>query len=403
MAGPVPSTPHKPPSGDTTGGGGLLVWVTLDAALPAVRDMLAGLRARAERAGATGEVPGGVTLRLVPPGAVRRVPREVDGCVGQVRSPALAAFARSRPAVSVYSLADVPAGRRVYSDPVAGARLAFDHFADRDVRRLRTYLCRPVGGARRERAEAFEAVARAAGCEVERFEPPGPDIGPADRACVGRLARWLARQPRPVGVMAVDDWHGLHVAEAAAEARLRVPDDVAILGHNDDRPVCEFCRPPLSSVATDQRRIGAEAMGLLLRLIAGRPAPGRPTLVPPAGVVSRASSDVQHTADPVVADALRFIRDRLADGVTPADVLRHVPASASTVRRRFLAHRGHGVAEALRRARLDRVERLLLAGDAPLADVAAGAGYEHVSQLCRDFKRRTGRTPGEFRAARRGA
>jgi LacI family transcriptional regulator len=353
--------------------------------------MLGGIRAAAkERAG--------LTLRLVEPHLLRTL-REVDGYIGQV-APADTA---SLPIVSLYSTGSNDPRLQVYSDPRAASELAFGHFRERDLTCVRTYIARGVEGARRRRAEHFETLATNASLDVGRIEFDDAVSGPASPTTVSRLAKYLLRQPRPMSVMAIDDWHGLRVIEAAAEAGLRVPDDVAVLGHNDDAPLCRFCDPPLSSVATNQQRIGYEGMKLLVDLMEGKPPPEVPIRIPPIGVVARASTDVQHTSDPAVADALRYIRDHLADGITPADVIAHAPASASTLHRRFKQHLGHGIAVQLRNARLERVRQLLVADDAPLVLVAADTGYGHVSQMCRDFKARFGSTPTEYRDAQREA
>ena len=365
------------------------MWVTLDPTMPRVRDMLTGIRVAAR------ERPG-VVLRLVSPGAGDAAQRSggPDGLIGWFGA------TPPRPAVSVFSVGGLPEACRVFSDPAGGAALEVAHLLERDFKTIRTFRSGPLAGVRKERVEKAEALAREAGCDTARYQRAEPLAGLADERETDEIVAWLLEQPLPLGVLAADDWHGLRVIEAAVAAGLRVPDEVAVIGYHNDEPLCNFCDPPLSSVATDQEGIGRRAMEMLLRMLDGQPAEG-PIRVPPLRVVARGSTDVQHTADPLVGAALCYIRDQLAGGITPADVERHVPASPRTLRRRFLEHRGQTVAEALRTARLDRVARLLLLDDAPLVAVAVDAGYAHVSQMCRDFKRHTGRTPTEHRQEHR--
>lgn len=362
--------------------------VVLDPRSPSSRHMLGGVRRQARRHASW-------RLELVPPHAPPASLRNAAGLVGWLQH--VEHRPLDTPAVSVLSTSSLPESLRVHSDPLAGGRLAAEHLLQRDLRRLSVCISPQAKGARRRRAEVFADVAREAGATVDWFELTRFKGEPADQVVVGRLAAWLDARTLPLGLMCQDDAWGLLAVQACGLAGLRVPDGVAVVGHNNDVPICEFCDPPLSSVEPNQPRIGYEAAGLLARLMAGEPPPERPIRVPPVGVVTRGSTDVQHTADPAVASALRYIRDHLADGIGARDVIDHAPASASTLQRRFKDHRGQTVGQALHQARIRRVEQLLLRDGRPLAEVAVDAGYDHLSQMCREFKRATGSTPTAYR------
>src|SRR4029453_10165803 len=107
-----------------------------------------------------------------------------------------------------------------------------------------------------------------------------------------RLSRWLKELPKPVGIFAGHDVWALQVVEACRLGGLRVPEDVAVVGVDNDDLICELARPSLSSVVVPAERVGYEAAALLERLLAGARPPRGPVLIPPPGVVSRQSSDV---------------------------------------------------------------------------------------------------------------
>lgn len=212
-----------------------------------------------------------------------------------------------------------------------------------------------------------------------------------------RLQRWVQALPKPAGVFACHDVWGLQVVEACRVAELRVPEDVAVLGVDNDDLLCELARPSLSSVVVPAERIGYEAAALLDRLLAGDPPPREPILVPPLGVVARHSSDVLALRDPDVAAAVRFIRDHAHQPLTVTDVLRAVPVSRRSLERRFrqLLHRGLG--EEIRRVHLERARDLLATTALSVAEVAEQAGFSSIQQLSRVFHQETGLTPTGYR------
>jgi LacI family transcriptional regulator len=213
-----------------------------------------------------------------------------------------------------------------------------------------------------------------------------------------RLRRWLQGLPKPVGIFAGHDVWALQVVEACRLAGLRVPEDVAVVGVDNDDLLCELARPSLSSVIVPAERVGFEAAALLDRMLAGDQPPRGPVLIPPPGVVSRQSSDVLAIDDPVVAQTVRFLRDSAHLPLRVADVLRAVPVSRRALERRFQAVLERGLAAEIRRLHVDKAKQLLADSELPMQTIAERCGFSSQYQFSRAFRREAGMTPTDYRA-----
>jgi LacI family transcriptional regulator len=202
--------------------------------------------------------------------------------------------------------------------------------------------------------------------------------------------------------MVCSDQRGPQFLEACRRAGVSVPDEVAVLGVDDDEPLCEICNPPLSSVNPAHHRVGYEAARLLARLMAGKAAPREPVFTLPAGVTTRLSTEVFAIEDRPLATALRLIREHCCDGLDVEAIARRTGLSRSVLQRRFRATLKRSVHQEILQARLKRAMDLLAASNLPLADVAERTGFKHQEYLGAVFKARTGQTPAEYRKERRG-
>ena len=225
------------------------------------------------------------------------------------------------------------------------------------------------------------------------------------------LQAWLAALPKPVGIMACDDVRARHVLEACRSLGLRVPHDVAVIGVDDDEFVCELSDPPLSSVAQAARHVGHEAARLLDRLMrperfaVGTPLAGpvRPrTVIPPAGVVARRSTDTLAIVDPVVAAAIRTIRERAVKGLEITDLVAASNLSRWQLEGRFRRLVGRSIHDDMLHVRLNEARRLLTTTDLALREVAPRAGFRSVPYMTTLFRRHFGTTPAALRASCRG-
>lgn len=213
---------------------------------------------------------------------------------------------------------------------------------------------------------------------------------------------WFRALPKPVAVFTPSDAYAQVAVFAAREAGLRVPDDVAVLGVDDDDVYCMTTSPQLSSVITPGWQVGKDALELLLDVLAGKKMPHR-TMVAPAGIVARGSTSDFALQDQDVIAAVRFIRERAVRGITVGQVADHVALSLRTLERRFLATLNHTVQDEIRRAKVNRAKRLLIDTDLPFVEVARLSGIVQQSQLNRLVKMDTGQTPKEFRASSRAS
>ncbi len=323
------------------------------------------------------------------------------GVIARVENAAIARSVRRLhlPVVDVSAARLLPSVPWVETDDEAVAREAFEHLRDRGFRQL-AYCGDDRFNWSRWRREAFERLAREAGlpCAV-RCAPAGR---PAEsEAEVERIAAWVAALPKPVGLMACYDFRGRQVLDACRRRRIPVPEDMAVIGVDDDELLCDLADPPLSSVILNPRRTGYEAAALLDRMMAGERVGPEARRIGPLGVATRQSTDVLAVEDRDVAAVLRFIRERACEGISVKDVLRAHPQSRRRLEQRFRTLIGRSPHDEIMRVRLNRVKLLLAETDLSLERIAELAGFLHVEYLSVAFRREVGMPPSRFRALNR--
>jgi LacI family transcriptional regulator len=310
----------------------------------------------------------------------------------------LKALRRKRvPFVNMSSLFNEPDVACVSNDADAIAQVGVEHFVERGFRHF-AYCDLDQNSWLRRRH--FTAALADAGhtCHVFDVAPAANDdwVEHRDRR---QLRKWLAQLPKPVGVFAHNDLRARHLADACRQAELRVPDEVAILGVDNDLAHCELSFPPTSSIATDAQRVGYCAAQLLDELMQGRTPKQLHVFVPPTGVVTRQSTDVQATEDAIVKQAVEFIRERATAGIKVTDVLRQVVVSRTVLDERFRAVLGRTAHEEIIRVRLQHAQRLLVETKLSIDEIAVRTGFHHGEYLGVVFAKRLGQTPGQFRQA----
>lgn len=362
------------------------------------RDIVRGVRAFAEARSHWSFTP----IATEPEALGDLDPLDLDGLIAHVFTRELgeALLRLGRPVVNVSGVLPDLKIPRVMADHEQVGRLAAGHFLDRGLRHYgffgytdHAFSKGREAGFRREIERAGFRVSSYLSDDPLHPEPTGLWRWDED------LQRWLVGLPRPVGVLASHDIQGVQLSEACRRAGLRVPDDVALLGVDDDDLFCEVARPSLSSVALPGERIGYEAARMLEALLSGqgRRTSSRTLLLPSPGVVTRQSSDVLSIDDEDVVAAVRLIRAHAHGPMGVADVLSAVAVSRRSLERRFRAALGRGLGEEIRRARVEKAKGLLSGTEMPIAQVATNSGFSETKHLSTVFRREAGVTPTEFR------
>ncbi len=339
---------------------------------------------------------------VVDTGVLRRAP-QVEGIILEQRSSGLVELARTRQ-VPVVAVTSPPQGAvtlpMVIPDNRAVGKLAFEHLRSLGHRQFVVYGPRnPVFAA--DRFEAFMSMADNANLSCVDLRWP-TNVRPFDEE--QELAWLIERLPDlacPVGIFALSSDHAREVVFACHRLGIMVPEQVAVLGVNDDDVVCELCATPISAIDHGTERIGYEAAALLDRLMQGQEPPDQPIIVPPKTVTIRESTDMLASDDPEVVNALRFIRKHIRQGTTVRDVLEQVSVCRRTLESRFRRVTGRTVYQEITRARIDLACKLLADTDLPIPAISDRCGFNYRTKFSALFKRETGLTPRDYRKAHR--
>lgn len=224
-----------------------------------------------------------------------------------------------------------------------------------------------------------------------------PGAGAQDsNSIVEEIGAWLAELPKPIAVFACNDQRGQQVLEACRRSNIAVPEQVAVLGVDNDEMLCALSPMPLSSVMLNPQRTAWEAADLLARMMKGEVLPATSHFIAPVGIATRQSSDILAVSDAKIAAALRFIRENALRGIRVSDVMRHTPMARRTLEMRFRKLIGRTPSEEILRVRMNGARELLVGTTLPLAQVAERSGFE-AHYLSVVFKQHTGMTPRVYR------
>ena len=296
-----------------------------------------------------------------------------------------------------------PAYRRVLArsslircDSADVGRCAARHFLDRGFRHFAYVGAPPENAWSNERLRAFRNAVRGAGFRVSVFSMRR-ETEPTLSDELADLGPWLLALPKPCAVFCAWDLRARQVVDACGMAGVKVPDDVSVLGVDDDEDLCLSSVPPISSVRLDAERAGYEAARLLDDMMSGVSGRGL-VCYGPTGIAMRdAAETIGLGDDPVVKAAAEFIGMNAARSPSVADIARHVGVSVRVLERRFAKQTGMTVQNAVERAKIERVKSLLSETNEQVKAIALACGFSTVSHLTVRFRRLAGMTMTEYR------
>lgn len=297
---------------------------------------------------------------------------------------------------TAFSEPDVPS---VYTDDRALGRVVADYFIERGFKNF-AYCgsCLSSAPCSVHRGNGFAEQVKSGGFNFSSFPALDRRLREVDwirdRETV---IRWLKSMHRPLALFTDNDSCGRIIADICRKQGILVPEEIAIIGVNDDEMICEFSNPHLSSVKLAKEQVGFEAAALLEQLIRKKKPSVLPVLVPPGSITTRRSSDVFAVEDAHVAAALNFIYHHAGEFISVADVLKKVHCSRRYLELRFRSVIGRSPHEEIRRAHVGRAKKLLAETNLPADRIAEASGFNDTQYFYLNFRKETGVSPAQYR------
>ena len=293
---------------------------------------------------------------------------------------------------------------RVATDNWLVAEMALEYFLGRGFRDIGYYFT-GTGPCDVERMTFLRAAADRSKVRFHLLDVSAHRDAPMQsNVKYNALKKLLRGLPIPTAVLAENDDCAAELITATLDMGLKIPEEVAVLGVNNDVLRCEFAPVPISSIDENMAGVGFAAAELLDELFHGRAVKSPTLLLPPLRVVSRRSTDYMAIGDKVVADLLAQLRRRYAEPINADIAASWAPLCKRHLHALFKRETGRSVSDCITDLRLRRAEELLLGTDLKLSVIAERCGFSGEHQLIRAFRSHHGKTPTQYRrpAAIRG-
>ncbi|MDR2706099.1 MAG: DNA-binding transcriptional regulator [Planctomycetaceae bacterium] len=283
------------------------------------------------------------------------------------------------------------------SDSVGAAELVAEHFLEKQFRQF-AYVGYQGQIWSHIREQAFTNYLKNKGFSVEVYRVPLRNGSPVrwEKEEVF-LARWLVNLPKPIALMACNDQRGREVLDACSVAKIVVPEEMAVVGVDNDELLCELSYPPLSSVQLNTEQGGFLAAQALDKMMKNQPQPLNKIIVVPLRVVERRSSNVVAVDDPLIAASLQYIHTQPLNTLTIHKLAEHLAVSRRGLELKFRRILGVTVLQEIHKVRLDRAKRLLQETDMTIPEIADDVGFATGSYFIQVFKNELGITPSKYR------
>ena len=275
-------------------------------------------------------------------------------------------------------------------------RLGAEYFLRKGFKNFAFYGFKNIVWSR-ERAEGFEEKIKEAGYSVHYFEHRKSRSMDLWYYKPSLLSKWLKSLPKPIALMTCDDNQGLHITEAGRHAGIRIPEDVAVLGVDNDENICFLSDPPLSSISSDVEKGGYEAARVMQQMITAGKTNSDNIIVKPTHIITRASTDIYSTNDELIVKTLKYVHLNIDKNIKVGQVLKEVPMCRRSLEKRFIITTGYPVYKYIYQLRIEKFMKKLLETDMTITEIAHELGFEDTKNISRQFKQMKGLTPLEYR------
>jgi LacI family transcriptional regulator len=327
-----------------------------------------------------------------------------DGIIAAINSPAEAACVEQLkiPTVNISgTLAKSPIPRVSLDNGLVG-RLAAEHLIERGFREFAFFGLRNVAYSESRQRALDERLETAGFKSVALLVPPAyRGVGPQWRDQQRRLVKWLGALTTPIGLFAVTDYRARQVLDACRQIGLRVPQQVAVLGVDNEEVICVHVQPQLTSVARNNQQEGYHAAAVLDQLMRGKAIERDEDLIPPLGVVSRQSTETVAFKDSRLCEAIEYLNKHIEDPIGVQELASHVGVSRRWMEYAFRDALGESPYQYIRTRRLKLAQHLLEEEPGTkIYQVARRTGFTSAKQLSMAFGQEFGQSPREYQRAK---
>lgn len=299
---------------------------------------------------------------------------------------------------SFHNVIDYPKCNYVATDNYALIRLAFEHLMKKGITHIAFYNISETQERRwaAERERAYYDLTKKHFFSPQVYNDYDPAIQNRDTALVS-LTTWMKTLPANSGIIAVTDSRARHLLQAAALAGLRIPQDIAVIGIDNEELVNYLSRISLTTVVQGTRQIGFTAARLLQTQLEHGEQSWKRIVVPPAGIKERMSTNVMHTSDPLVGLALKFISENIHRQLKVSHVINYLSISRTLLDNKFQRALSCKVHTVIIREKLRRCQTLLKNNTIPISDIPQLAGFPSINYFYNFFRREMSITPAQYR------
>ena len=292
---------------------------------------------------------------------------------------------------------EIPAGGTIMTDSKSIGKMGAEYFIQKGFRRAA--FCGLTGMLwSTHREEFFIETAKSKQMSIYNYSFDYPRTEIQRESIINSLTKWLNKLPKPIGIMAANDLCGKLILDACRIASIEVPQEVSVLGVDNDDIFCELTWASLSSIELSTEKAGYESAALLEALITGKNPQQTTIRVEPVVIKERRSTDIIAVEDKLVSDILIFIKENSHRPLQSQDIVDEFSISRRSLYSKFKDSLGISIHEAIRKARVEKICKLLIESNFSIKEIAYKCGFSDLDHVSRYFKKEKGMSPSQFRS-----
>ena len=284
----------------------------------------------------------------------------------------------------------------IKTDSYSIAKMASQHFIEKGLKNF-AFCGFDNYDWSKERRIHFSRFNNEAGFKTHIYIPPKRIKKNGCENELHYVTDWVNRLPKPVGIFACNDDRGQYILEVCKLLNLKVPEEVAVMGVDNDSLVCNISDPPLTSIALNVESAGYEAAKLIDNMIDKKKVYFKQIMITPSYVVQRQSSDILAIDDFLVVKAISFIKNNAKNKVLVKDVAKAININRRSLERRFKKTIHRSIAKEIKYTRIELISKLLIESDFTISQITSFFNFTDVEHISRYFKKEKGIGLREFR------